>query len=60
MSLKNNQTETVEDFMDDHANKLRPDYDPYSYVDELYNFEPEHEIIEDFEWQNYDGSICEF
>lgn len=48
MSAENNQ---LQDFIDEHTEKLREDYDPYSYVEDLYNYEPNHEFIEDFEWE---------
>jgi hypothetical protein len=57
MSTEDSQ---LQDFMDEHKEKLSPSYDPYSYVDDLYNYEPEHEFLEDFVWQYEDGSRCEF
>lgn len=48
---KDTEPRLMKDFWDELNDKLRDDYDPYSYVDELYNVESSDESVEDFEWE---------
>jgi len=41
----------IKDFWEELNDKLRDDYDPYAYVDELYDSDYDEESIEDFEWE---------